>query len=204
MADGASDEAVKLASQLSTAIDSNEKLPKNLYPNSESKNSTSLHSLFEENLDSPKFTTPGIVSIPNVESCDEFKKKGFSNQYLVDCIRLLAGRVDTVEEIAKSAKYLFETPQRVVFDSQKDLEILEKLSSLFSTTNSIDIHQVRSIISDTSSALNMKESRVRKVCRMALTGTSMGAAIDETILVLGLAECIKRFFRCVRDFHSGS
>ncbi|WP_225639197.1 glutamate--tRNA ligase [Candidatus Profftia sp. (ex Adelges kitamiensis)] len=117
---------------------------------------------------------------------------------LLDIIQILAGRCNTLKEMAEQAHYFYE--DFTEFETEavkkylspiayKPLEIIsEKLASIVDWT----VKNISNEIKSAANYLNVKISEVSMPLRVAVTGTSKSSGIDITIYYIGQQRSLKR------------
>jgi glutamyl-tRNA synthetase len=131
-----------------------------------------------------------------------------SDNFLVQCVRLLKVRTQFENEFIERGKYLFVTPseydEAAVQKKWKPVLIgyFEELSKEFSSLSAFTASEIENCFKDTAAKNNLKPGEVLQLFRIFLSGQSAGVDLFPMAEVLGKEEVISRLHTALNKFKS--
>ncbi|KPK38223.1 MAG: hypothetical protein AMJ78_10340 [Omnitrophica WOR_2 bacterium SM23_29] len=131
------------------------------------------------------------------------KEKGylggaFDREWLLSVIKLLQGRIKTLEEFFAQADFFFVG--KIKYEKQAVESVLAKggvkarlnaLIEKFNTLSSFDLQSIETCVRDLAAEFGIKAADLIHPIRVAVTGRTVGPGLFETVALLGKEKTIK-------------
>ncbi len=128
----------------------------------------------------------------------KYANKEYTDEYLIEVIKVMMERVSFIKEIYEKGFYFFEEPQQydesVIKKRWKpdSAKILKKFSDKISVLNPTSKEDFETALKATAEELNTSPGNVIHPLRLATTGVGGGPGIYDIVYIIGKEETIKR------------
>ena len=128
----------------------------------------------------------------------KYANKEYTDEYLIEVIKVMMERVSFIKEIYEKGFYFFEEPQQydesVIKKRWKpdSAKILKKFSDKISDLNPTSKEDFETALKTTAEELNTSPGNVIHPLRLATTGVGGGPGIYDIVYIIGKEETIKR------------
>ena len=143
-----------------------------------------------------------LESQPDLRSAG-FNPRVYSDEYLAQVIGLIKDRIHLLSDIPRLCSYFFKTPMAPGKDQLGDIDhgAFVSISSSLSTAlvaSSFDSELAKRAIAVVKKEHSeLSSATVMMAIRLAVTGTSVGASVIQTMVLLGREECLHRLHNCI-------
>ncbi len=131
--------------------------------------------------------------------------EGVDHPLLPRVAALMQSRTKTFADIAKW-RYFFQSADQLEYDAKAMKKMLSdtavrnelhQISEKLSSMTSASADALDAMLRDAESRLGLQQGKFNQPLRVAVTGTTVGAGIHETIDILGLPESVRRIERAL-------
>ncbi len=129
------------------------------------------------------------------EKIQAFIGSNYSREIITKTIPLIQERIKKLSDYIPLCSFFFEQPKKYEIDLTKYTAILEKVSKKMADLQDFSIENLNVSLIDCAKEVEMKNSEFFMVLRVAITGRKISPPLNDSMVILGKAECLQRIKR---------
>lgn len=122
----------------------------------------------------------------------EFVGKEYDTNIITASIPLIRERIKKLSDYVLLCDFLFHRPTSYETDMAGYKDILTKISAKIQTIDNFNADGIGLAMGECAKELGMKNSEFFMILRMSLTGKKVTPPLNESMMILGKEECVKR------------